>query len=468
MELPHYSIVVCCDEKDGISKNGNIPWKNPEELKYFSDLTSATLDSGKTNVVMMGRKTWESIPIKNRPLSNRINCILSRSSKVDGIDCFPDIYSALYNYGSKPEIEAIFIIGGESIYNQCLSEPLCGLCDYVYLSRLKNDHNCDQKFPMNTLNDKFTLEDSVDSPHDFTCEMWTRHQLLFEEEYQYLNLIRKILKKGERRTNRTGVDTLSVFGEQLRFDLRKHFPLLTTKKVFWRGVVEELLWMLRGETDARDLQGRGVHIWDGNSSREFLDNLGFEDREEGDCGPIYGWQWRRFDEYYFGAEKLQGFGSHGTDQIKKIVSLLKKEPKSRRIVLTAWNPAQIGEMVLPPCHMMSVFQVSNNEELSCHMLMRSTDVTLGLPFNIASYALLTHILAKMTNLKVGSLVISLSDAHIYTNHLEAIKKQLDRIPRKMPQLSINIDRSDAAEYVFTDFDLENYSPHPTIKMDMVA
>jgi dihydrofolate reductase/thymidylate synthase len=212
------------------------------------------------------------------------------------------------------------------------------------------------------------------------------------EEFQYLNLIREVISSGNSRDDRTGTGTLSKFGGIMRFDLKNSFPLITTKDVFWRGVVEELLWFIRGETNSKKLSEKGVKIWDGNGSREFLDSLNLHHRQEGDLGPVYGFQWRHFGADY--QDMFSDYNNKGVDQLKDLIHRIKNDPYSRRLILSAWNPADLSIMALPPCHVMSQFYVQDGK-LSCGMYQRSADIGLGVPFNIASYALLTVLLAEV-------------------------------------------------------------------------
>ncbi len=283
------------------------------------------------------------------------------------------------------------------------------------------------------------------------------------EEAQYLDLIRHILAHGVKQEDRTGTGTLSVFGAQMRFSLRDNvLPLLTTKRVFWRGVAEELLWFISGDTSAKTLQDKNIHIWDGNGSRAFLDGCGLLEREEGDLGPVYGFQWRHFGAKY--TDMHADYTGQGVDQLADVIHKLRTNPTDRRIVMSAWNPADLGEMVLPPCHMLCQFYVANGE-LSCQMYQRSADMGLGVPFNIASYALLTHLVARVTGLKPGELIHVIGNAHVYLNHIEALKEQLTRTPRKFPTLHIEKSRS-IDEFTYEDLELRDYTPHRTIKMDM--
>ncbi|XP_076052008.1 thymidylate synthase isoform X2 [Oratosquilla oratoria] len=286
------------------------------------------------------------------------------------------------------------------------------------------------------------------------------------EEYQYLDLIRNILRSGNVKGDRTGTGTISLFGAQMRFSLRNNiFPLLTTKRVFWRGVAEELLWFIKGSTNAKLLQEKNVHIWDGNSSREFLDKSGFTEREEGDLGPVYGFQWRHFGAAY--GTMREDYTGKGIDQLKQVIETIQTNPNDRRIMMSAWNPIDIPSMALPPCHCLCQFYVANGE-LSCQMYQRSADMGLGVPFNIASYALLTRMIAHVTGLKPGDFVHTLGDAHVYSNHKQALEVQLERTPRAFPTLHIKRKVDCIDDFTMEDFELSGYSPHPKIKMDMAV
>ncbi|KAJ2692658.1 Thymidylate synthase [Coemansia sp. RSA 1285] len=292
------------------------------------------------------------------------------------------------------------------------------------------------------------------------------------EEKQYLDLIREILERGERRRDRTGTGTIALFAPpQLRFNLADDvFPLLTTKRVFWRGVVEELLWFVRGQTDANILSDKDIHIWDGNGSREFLDSRGLSHRREGDLGPVYGFQWRHFGAEYVDADT--DYTGKGVDQLARVIRTIRENPTDRRIILSAWNPADMAVMALPPCHMFAQFFVSSpgtdKATLSCQMYQRSCDVGLGVPFNIASYALLTRMIARVTGLKPGHFVHCMGDTHIYSNHVDALKVQLEREPRPFPKLVIRRTPENVEDFTIGDFEIEGYNPYGKIKMDMAV
>ena len=262
---------------------------------------------------------------------------------------------------------------------------------------------------------------------------------------QYLDLMRTILDEGHYKSDRTGTGTYSIFGYQMRFDLQKGFPLLTTKKLHLRSIIYELLWFLRGDTNIQYLHDHNVTIWD-----EWAD-------ENGDLGPVYGKQWRSW-------EAPDG---HVIDQITNLIEQLKRNPDSRRLIVSAWNPADVDQMALPPCHTMFQFY-ANDGQLSCQLYQRSADVFLGVPFNIASYALLTMMVAQVCGLKAKDFVHTFGDAHIYSNHVEQAKLQLSREPRPLPQMRINPAVDSIFGFQYEDFTLENYDPHPHIKAEVAV
>ena len=260
---------------------------------------------------------------------------------------------------------------------------------------------------------------------------------------QYLDLLRDVMENGQDANNRTGVWARKVFGRQMRFDLNKGFPLVTTKKTHLRSIIHELIWLLSGNTNIKYLHDNKVTIWD-----EWAD-------ENGDLGPVYGHQWRNFN-------------SQGVDQIKDVIERIKKNPQDRRLIVSAWNPIQINEMALPPCHCFFQFDVTPDGKLNCMLYQRSCDMFLGVPFNIASYSLLTMMVAQVCGLKLGEFVHTLGNTHIYSNHFEQVKLQLTREPYPLPQMKINPDVKDIDDFKFEDFELVNYQCHPAIKGDVAV
>lgn len=275
---------------------------------------------------------------------------------------------------------------------------------------------------------------------------------------QYLDLLRTIIDDGVDRPDRTGTGTRSIFGYQMRFDLSEGFPLLTTKKVHLRSIIHELLWFLRGETHVAPLQDAGVTIWDEWATKEQCARFG---REEGDLGPIYGHQWRN----YGATERPDGYLLDGVDQIARLIEGLKADPYGRRHIVTGWNPLEADQVALPPCHTLFQFYVAKGR-LRCQLYQRSGDVFLGVPFNIASYALLTMMVAAQTGYEPGEFVHTLGDAHLYHNHFEQAKTQLGREPRTLPIMLINRVPIHIWDHRFEDFELLGYYPHPAIKAEV--
>jgi thymidylate synthase len=262
---------------------------------------------------------------------------------------------------------------------------------------------------------------------------------------QYLDLMRLVLDRGVKKTDRTGTGTLSVFGHQMRFDLAAGFPLVTTKKVHLKSIIHELIWFLKGDINVGYLNANGVTIWD-----EWAD-------EKGDLGPVYGAQWRSWPTA----------DGETIDQISQVVAQIRSNPDSRRLIVSAWNPAEVDKMALPPCHCLFQFYVANGR-LSCQLYQRSGDIFLGVPFNIASYALLTMMVAQVTDLKPGDFILTLGDAHLYLNHLEQARLQLGRTPRALPVMRLNRDVRSLFDFAYEDFALEGYDPHPRIQAEIAV
>lgn len=483
--MKNFAVIVAATASTlGIGKNGDLPWKLAGDMAFFKRQTLETTAPSKKNVVIMGRKTWESLPVKFRPLSQRINVVLSRNPSIreelnlpDSVVVANSLEAALSKLSSdelKDEVDHIYVIGGESIYREALNSKQCSK---IYLTQVDMEmpdldtffptipaHRFKQMYRSAPVTEKgiqyrFTEYDCI--PEDDVVGGNTN-----SEEQQYLDIVKDIIENGVLRGDRTGTGTVSKFGVQMRFNLRNGvFPLLTTKKVFWRGVAEELIWFVKGCTNGKELSDKGIHIWDGNGSREFLDSRGLHHREEGDLGPVYGFQWRHFGAEY--KDMHTDYSQAGVDQLKECIQKIMKSPEDRRLIVTAWNPSDLDKMALPPCHMFFQFYVAN-EELSCQMYQRSADMGLGVPFNIASYSLLTAMVAQVCGLKPGDFVHTIGDAHVYVNHVEALKEQLKRVPRPFPQIKINPDVMDIDAFQYSDFTIEGYNPDSTIKMKMAV
>uniref|UniRef100_A0A0D3HU53 Bifunctional dihydrofolate reductase-thymidylate synthase n=3 Tax=Oryza TaxID=4527 RepID=A0A0D3HU53_9ORYZ len=504
-----YQVVVAATRDMGIGKDGTLPWKLPGDLKFFKDITVTTSDPSKKNAVVMGRKTWESIPLKFRPLPGRLNVILTRSGSFDfataeNVVICGSLDSALQLLATTPyclTVEKTFIIGGGEILRQSLNAPAC---EAIHLTDIESSIECDtfippidlsifhpwySSFPVveNGIKHSFIsfvrVTKSIAEANDSSGKELTGNdskkvkfqienfsflpKMIFErhEEYQYLNLVQDIIRNGAKKNDRTGTGTVSKFGCQMRFNLRRNFPLLTTKRVFWRGVLEELLWFISGSTNAKVLQEKGIHIWDGNASRQYLDSIGLTQREEGDLGPVYGFQWRHFGAEY--TDMHADYVGKGFDQLMDVIDKIKNNPDDRRIILSAWNPTDLKKMALPPCHMFAQFYVEDGE-LSCQMYQRSADMGLGVPFNIASYSLLTCMIAQVCDLSPGDFIHVIGDAHVYRTHVEALEEQMRKQPKPFPILKINPVKKDIDSFVTSDFKLVRYDPHQKIEMKMAV
>jgi len=489
------SVIVAATPKGGIGINGALPWRLKEDMAHFKRCTCAVSKegeaAGRSNAVIMGRKTWDSIPEKFRPLAGRVNVVLTKSANdVDFVSPFPaevavasSVVSAMETLNDREDIEDIWVIGGQAAYAEALSLVNC---TRIFLTRVGKEMECDAFFPaideaaFQIVNvSKTRCQDNI--PFDFVVYERKQDSLLAEhsaalaalggagkflhDEYQYLNAIRRCMEEGITMEDRTGVGTRSLFGMMMRFDLRETFPLLTTKRTFWRGVAEELLWFVKGDTNGNHLSEKGIKIWDGNGSREFLDKRGLPHREVGDLGPVYGFQWRHFGAKY--VDMHADYTGQGVDQLAECIRKIKEDPTDRRIIISAWNPADLGLMALPPCHMFCQFYVAKGE-LSCLMYQRSCDMGLGVPFNIASYSLLTCMIAQVCGLKPGEFIHTMGNAHVYSNHVEPLQTQLERTPRPFPVLKINPDVKDIDGFQMSDFELVGYSPHGKISMEMAV
>ena len=456
------NLIIACDINNGIGKGNKLPWKIKEDLKYFRKVTTRTDFPTQKNIVIMGWNTWESI---GKPLKNRINIVISRNHELEEredlyqIKNIDDIYKLLDSF---TDIYEIFVIGGSQIYKHFLPHV-----DKIYLTKIYHKYQCDTHFQLPNLKlikgtKQIKVEDTENNISVYISFNIYRNYKL--EEYQYLNLINNILINGYPKSDRTGIGTLSLFGTKLVFNLQNNtIPLLTTKKIYWRGVVEELLWFIRGSTNSKELEEKNINIWKGNSTKEFLKSRNLGHLHEGDIGAGYGFQWRHFGAEYIDCNT--DYKGMGVDQLENCINLIKNNPKSRRIILSSWNAKDLDKMCLPPCHCLVQFYVENRK-LSCQMYQRSADIGLGVPFNIASYSLLTHIIAHICDLRVDKFIHIMGDTHIYLNHTKALEEQVKNIPKEFPKLKIVRKVKNIEDFKYEDFELINYKPMPSIKMKM--
>lgn len=436
-----YQIITACTKKYGIGRDNDLPWHCPEEFKLFREKT-------QNSILVCGRKTTDNLP----SLPERIVYTVSKSN-----GSLEFQLSRLRN--TYPD-KNIFIAGGGEIYDYTLRKLPHLVCKF-HISIMKEDSVCDTYITEFKKAEWVILEE-----YDYPA--FTHYVLKYDpRESQYTELIKSIPKTF--RTTRNS-ETASVFGKNFKFDLSDgSFPLITTKKMFFRGVVEELLFFIRGQTDSKLLEAKGVNIWRPNTTREFLDSNGFKDRREGLMGPMYGFQWRSFNCMYDEetGEKL----TEGVDQLQNVIELIRTDPTSRRIVMTSFNPRQAWQGVLYPCHSLVIqFYVSDQNSLDMYCYNRSQDLFLGTPFNIASSALLLLLIAKITNKNVGTLHMSMGDVHLYKSHYDIALSQSERVPYPFPKVTFRdvatLEEIEAMTY--EDFTLENYRSHPVLKAEMVA
>jgi dihydrofolate reductase / thymidylate synthase len=485
MKNKQFAIVAAFTKNSrALGFKNDLPWPRIiEDMKRFTTITTQTVDPTKKNSVIMGRNSWDALPSKYKPLPDRFNVILSRNQNIEGPNYTTcrNLDEALSMLENRVDIENNFVIGGQQIYNEAILRPEC---QKLHLTEISQEFEADTYFPKipewyraescqiirsNKINaDLFFID--YENMMDFSSD-----------EGQYLNLLKRILNEGEIKEDRTGVGVQSVFDANLRFrmetvnpdepdqtKLQYRVPMLTTKQLFLRGVITELIWFLRGETDANWLTSRGVHIWDGNTTREFLDSRGL-DYEAGQIGPGYGHQWVNW-----GGDWKTKEG--GINQIQNIIDTLRKDPSSRRAILSAWNVSDLNKMALPPCHMMYIFNVSGinsgqKPRLNCKMIIRSNDMFLGSPFNILSTSVLTILISRALNMLPGDIAISIADAHIYLNHMDQVHTQLSRKPYKFPLLSLNKsieDWNQMKDLEFKDFTLSEYNCWPSISAQMAV
>ena len=495
-----FNLVVCIDRNYGIAKNGEIPWKIKEDSDYFRDLIKTKVN-GKPNVIVSGRKTYKKMGL----VKEHYNVVFTRD--VIGKDTIIQVRNEeeFFSELTKLDYGKIFICGGSEIY-KLFTNLIEKYKIILYLNVVDENFNCDTFIPeelqkyCNLLmkfknSTKMLVENVLESKFyhftRFEPVQITLNQILninnenFEEQ-KYIDVMKDLLLNGTKTKTRNGF-TYSKFGMTLDFDIRNGYPLLTTKKMFFKGVCEELLFFLRGDCNTKHLSDKGIKIWEKNTDRAFLDANGFTNRDEGDMGPMYGFQWRHFNAEY--KDCNDDYSGKGLDQLAYVLNELKTNPHSRRIIMTTYNPLQAKSGVLFPCHGISI--QFNVEELNGEYVVnlsqnqRSADYFLGLPFNIASYALLLELICHNLNGETngvngetngvtkkkyipGRVILFLGDYHIYESHRNQCVKQILRYPMKFPQIKLNPKKTKLEDFELEDFEILNYNSYPGIVADMVA
>ena len=443
-------VILASTQDGGIGYKAKLPWSISSELSLFQAKT-------RNNVVIVGRSTYETIG----ELPDRTVLVVG-----SGEEQYKSIEDAV-EYALKNHKGHIMIIGGKKVY------------DYTF----KNLKHIISKIHLTVISEEITDIDCYldTNPSELMNEYrvvetlrYTRfvHYVLEPKvlcgELQYLHLLKDVLLNGKAEIGRNGKTYRKTFAP-ISIDLSLEFPLLTTKKMFTRGIIEELLFFMRGETDSKLLESKGVNIWKGNTSRDFLDKTGLLQYPEGMMGPMYGYNWRFFGAEYVSTAGKPSNTTHGIDQLQNIIHLIKTEPQSRRIIMTDFNPAQVHLGVLYPCHSIVLqFFVRDSQFLDMTCYNRSSDLFLGLPFNIASSSLMLMIIAELTGLKAGMFHLVLGDCHIYEEHIEAVKAQLTRVPFKPPTMSLDFNTDDVNSLSVENFHLRDYESHASIKAPMIA
>lgn len=454
-------LILAVTKSGGISKNGRIPWNIPADLRFFREKTYGS-------TVIMGRKTFNSITTL---LPGRMNLIVSRTAAIPSYlsDTPSSTSGKIMNItdtivmGSDLEKSGkdVWVIGGSEIalaFESYIHE--------IYLSVVNKDYECDvfvPPFVMNALNHRDSIGEIVLKTDDFTTyrfSSWKNH-----EEIKFQNLIRKIYESGtEEKNERTGFGTRSIFGAQLEFSLKgRKIPMSTLRPCFIKGIFEELMWFFRGQTNSKILEDKRVMVWTGNSSREALDSLGLQNLSEGDCGPIYGFQWRHWGAEY--KDCHTDYTGKGIDQLSILINTIKTNPSSRRMLVSGWNVSDLTSMCLPPCHTFYQFNVSDGY-LDCHYYQRSSDIFLAGHWNITSASLFTILLAHFTGLRPGKLIVSYGNVHIYNNHLEYVPDYLKNTPYLYPTIRISKTRENLWDYEFDDLTISGYRSHKGDKLKM--
>lgn len=518
----------------GIGMQNKLPWCISADLKRFSDITT-------NNIVIMGRKTWESLPDKVRPLPNRLNIVITNNpnnyyttnnTNIDNVnvnakeidntkqkykdtvfikwDDLVGLLNSLYysindyimndmnilqnvNVKKYSNNVDVFFIGGEEIYRRAVAEYEINrfYITEVYKNEKRDDEQFDRVFPKPSetgisniekygIYDVTPIKRCAKSGLYYRFMTYSIHKSLkgneveFKSpEQQYLNIMRQIMERGIERDDRTGTGTLSIFSSTQRYDLSSgEFPISTTKRIFFRAIYEELALYLSGKTDNGILQKAGIHIWDGNTSREFLDHRGLNHYPEGDMGETYGFNFRHFGGEYIDCKTDYPPGLNGYDQLENVLHLIKTDPTSRRIIINLWNPATLHKAALPSCLMMYQFYVDTHAKtLSCQIYIRSSDYFLANNWNACTGALLVHMICNLSDIDLtpGELIVITGDTHLYKNHLKQVSENLQRIPKPFPRLAFkNGPKQSLTDYTFEDLRLVGYKCGASIKAEMAV
>lgn len=456
MEL---SIIYSHSLNNFIDNGGDLFQADADKKNFYRQTTySPTVQS---NAIIVGRKTWDKLPSLMKRCPYRDYYVVTNTESISDCKFYGSFRRCLEEiYHNRSKYYKTFVIGGAQIYKLAMQTDLVTeIIETIYNMTVPEENST--QLEINYSSGKYRIVNQT-VMSDITINHHVKLSKPFET--QYLNLVHEIKTFGTKKVARNDT-TLSVTDRTIKIDLSDGFPLLTIKPVYWRGVVEEAMWMLRGSTNVKELREKKVRIWDGNSTREFLDKQGLKHLDVDDIGPGYGFQFRHSGATYINC--LTDYTGAGVDQLQKCIDLIKNNPNDRRIIIELWNPSQLKEMALPPCHKTYQFTVTNNK-LSCHLYQRSWDIMLG--WNTSTAAFITHLLAHYCGLDVGTVTHTICDVHIYQSHLtDEFEKVLSRLPYKLPILSINCDvPANINDYQFDNFVLNDYEHHGKIDMKMVV
>ncbi len=493
-----FSIIVGYTfNNNGIGNKGQLPWRLKNDMLYFKKTSSTVIEDENIeyiNSVIMGMTTWNSIVEGNKPLKNRLNIIITRktiksNNKFIIYTDWNNLLSAIIDFNNKKyiinnkilKIQTNFIIGGESIYRLALDKLDI---ETIYTTEIYKETKCDTFFPnIYELvgNNKFKIRDcskfeSDDNNIHYRFITYTNIELINKsfgiwenkKEKMYLDNMKDILEKGIERDDRTGVGTISKFGIMMKYDLQDTFPISTTKKMFLRGIFEELMLYLKGYTDNKILNDKKINIWNGNTSREFLNKRGLKEYCEGDMGETYGFNFRHFGGEYGGCKATYPF-NYGYDQLKNVINLIKNDPTSRRIIINLWNPKTLHKAALPSCLCMYQFYVDTQHKLlNLQIYIRSTDYFLANNWNTCTGALFVHLICSLTfiDLKPGELSVVCGDSHIYKTHVSQVRENLKREPYPFPKLIVNNKKDKITSFEWEDLKLIGYRSHSSLSAPM--